>query len=130
MSPVRHRVAGTVLSFPLAEEMHRVRGELAATETRIARTLVKEGPMRVTLVAVVAGGELREHTADGPVTIHVLDGEIELEAGGAMWPASAGTLLALDAGVAHAVRSREGGTFLLTVVHAGDSGKSQPEATS
>lgn len=118
MSPVRHRVSGVVLSFSLAEETRRVLGELAETETRIARTLVKEGPVRVTLVAVAAGGELREHTAEGPVTIHVLDGAIDLDAAGTTWPASAGTLLALDAGVAHAVRSPEGAIFLLTVVRS------------
>ncbi len=117
MSPVRHRVSGAVLSFPLVEEMHRVRGELASSETRIARTLVKEGPIRVTLVAVAPGGALHEHTADGPVTIQVLDGDLELDAGSRTWPADAGTLLALEAGVAHAVRSPSGCVFLLTVVH-------------
>ena len=117
MSPVRHQISGAVLEFPLVGEMQRVRGELAPSETRIARTLVKEGPIRVTLVAVAAGGALHEHTAGGPVTIQVLDGAIELDAAGRTWSAGPGTLLALEAGVPHAVRSPSGGMFLLTVVH-------------
>ncbi|HSQ30739.1 MAG TPA: cupin domain-containing protein [Gemmatimonadaceae bacterium] len=124
MSPVRHQVSGNVLSFSLSEEIRRVRGELGAEETRIARTLVKDGPMRVTLVTMDAGGVLAEHTAAGPITIHVLQGAIEVDVTGKTWPAPTGTLLALDAGVAHAVRSRDGGLFLLTVVHPDDSGVS------
>ena len=124
MSPVRHQVSGNVLSFALDEEIRRVRRELGPEESRIGRTLVKEGPMRVTLVTVDAGSVLREHAADGPITIQVLEGAIEIDATGRTWPAPAGTLLALDAGVPHAVRSRDGGLFLLTLVHPDDSGAS------
>ncbi|HEU4564455.1 MAG TPA: cupin domain-containing protein [Gemmatimonadaceae bacterium] len=123
MSPVRHQVTGHALSFAIDEEIRTVRGELAAAHGRSARTLVKDGPLRVTLVAVSPGGELREHRADGPITIQVLDGEIELRTGERSWTLAAGTLFALDAGIPHAVRSARGGIFLLTVVFpaAGES---------
>ncbi|HEX6533363.1 MAG TPA: cupin domain-containing protein [Gemmatimonadaceae bacterium] len=120
MTPVHRTLAGDVLAFDLAEESRTVREELAATQTRIAhpriaRTLVKEGPLRLTLVGVGPGGALREHQADGPVSIHVLEGEIVLDAGGQSRTLPAGSLAALDAGVRHAVRSEPGGLFLLTV---------------
>ncbi len=122
MSPVRHQVSGTVLSFSLRDEISRVRGELGPAESRVGRTLVKDGPLRVTLVTLDAGGALHEHLADGPITIHVLEGAIEVEAAGTTWPGPSGTLLAIDAGVPHAVRSRDGGLFLLTVVQPDRAG--------
>lgn len=123
MSPVRHPVTGHALSFSLEEEIRTVRGELASASSRSARTLVKDGPLRVTLVGVNPGGELHPHRADGPITIHVLEGEIELRAEGEAWTLAAGTLLALDAGITHAVRSPRGGIFLLTVVAAAGGGE-------
>lgn len=115
MTPVHRTLAGDVLAFDLAAEIRTVREELAATHSRIARTLVKEGPLRLTLVGVGAGGSLREHQAEGPISIHVLEGEIALDAGGQTRTMPAGSLAALDAGVRHAVRSSRGGLFLLTV---------------
>lgn len=117
MSPVQHQVSGVALSFTLADEMQRVREELAKVKARIGRTLVKDGPLRVMLVGLKADHELHEHRAAGPVTIHCLEGAIEVEVGGARHPLDAGMLLALDAGVAHSVTSRSGGFFLLTVMH-------------
>lgn len=114
MSPVRHPVSGTALVFELAAECRIVHEQLATT-TRTARTLVKNGPLRATLIGLAAGSELASHKADGPITIHVLEGAIELEAEGRTSPLPAGSLLALGAGIVHAVRSREGGVFLLTV---------------
>lgn len=116
MSPVQHPVHGPVLFFSLADELRTVRDELA-TRTRTARTLVKDGPLRATLVGLAAGGELRPHHAEGPITVHVLEGEVEFEADGRRWPLAVGTLLALDAGVVHGARSANGGVFLLTVAH-------------
>jgi quercetin dioxygenase-like cupin family protein len=118
MSPVQHAVTGHVLSFSLADEMRTVRGELGAARERIGRTLVKDGPLRVTLVAVGPGGALEPHRADGPISVHVLDGEIAFEAEGRTWTLGPGDLLALERGIPHAVRSERGGVFLLTVVLA------------
>lgn len=119
MSPVQHPVSGAALSFELAQEMDTVRRELAGASARIARTLVKEGPLRVTLVGVSAGGGLKQHKSDGPISIQVLEGAIEVEAEGRSWPLAAGALLVLEAGLAHAVRSDRGGFFLLTLVAGG-----------
>jgi quercetin dioxygenase-like cupin family protein len=71
---------------------------------------------RVTLVGLKAGGTLRSHRADGPITIHVVEGAIDFEVGGTVWPLPAGTLFSLEAGMAHSVTSADGGIFLLTVV--------------
>jgi len=116
VSPIQHRVTGQTLSFSLQDEMGKVREELTSQPARAGRTLIKDGPLTVTLVAVRAGGGLPEHKAAGPVTIHVLEGEIDDTVAGERWPAVAGTLLALDAGVPHAVASTGGGVFLFTVV--------------
>ena len=114
MSPVQRPVSGPVLAFTLADELRIVHEQLA-TASRTARTLIKNGPLRATLMGLGAGGELARHSADGPITVHVLEGAVEFEAEGRTYPLPAGSLFALDAGVVHGVRSREGGVFLLTV---------------
>jgi quercetin dioxygenase-like cupin family protein len=115
MSPVGRRVAGEILSFVLADEMARVRRELETASGRIARTLVKNGPLSVTLVGVKPGGELKEHTARGPITIQVIEGSVEFESRGTPQPLTMGMLLSLDGGVPHSVTSERGAIFLLTV---------------
>ena len=120
MTPVRHPVSGPALQFSLRNEIDTVKRELTGTTTRSARTLIKEGPLRVTLVAVNPGGELRPHKAAGPITVQILEGEIILEARGQNWTLAAGSLFALEGGIAHSVRSVGGGLFLLTVVGAAD----------
>jgi quercetin dioxygenase-like cupin family protein len=115
MSPVRRSLAGDVLAFDLAEEMRLVREELVGGRVRIARTLVKEGSLRVTLVGVAPGGGLDEHDAAGPITIQVVEGELELIAGGETGTYATGSLIALDRRVRHSVRSQQGAMFLLTL---------------
>ena len=115
MTPVHRSLTADVLAFDLGDEMQTVRDELAAGRARVARTLVKEGPLRLTLVGLGPGGALHEHEAAGPVTIHVLDGELELNAGGETRAYRIGALIALDQHVRHAVRSSPGALFLLTL---------------
>jgi len=117
MSPVQHRISGAALSFSLADEMQLLREELAKAPARIGRTLVKDGPLRVILVGIRADRGMHEHRAAGPVTIHVLEGAVDVSADGKNWPLHAGELLALDGGITHAVTSATGGIFLLTVMH-------------
>lgn len=119
MSPVKHPVAGSTLSFSLIAEMEALRAELAKAPARAAKTLVKEGPITVTLIAIKAGEGLHEHKARGPITVQVLDGEIEFRTEGVAHTLTAGMLFALDGGILHEVQSAEGGMFLLTVVAPG-----------
>jgi Uncharacterized conserved protein, contains double-stranded beta-helix domain len=117
MSPVQHPVSGAALVFDLAEELRVVHEQLGST-ARTARTLVKNGALRATLIGLGAGGALAAHSAEGPISLHVLEGAIRFEVHGKTWLLSAGSLFALDAGIEHAVRSSEGGVFLLTVALA------------
>ena len=96
----------------------RSRGQLAAGGERTARTIIKDGQLRVTLVGLGATGTMKPHKADGPITVQVLEGEIEFEAEGERRMLAVGSLFALAAGLTHSVASREGGVFLLTVVSA------------
>ena len=116
MSPVHRTLANTVLAFDLVDEMRIVRGELDAGHSRIARTLVKEGALRLTLIGVRAGGGMHEHVAEGPVTIHALEGTIAVRVGEETMSLAAGSLVALEGGVRHAVSSTEGALFLLTLI--------------
>ena len=112
--PIQRPVSGTALSFSLRDEVRIVREQLETT-TRTARTLVRNGPLRATVMALAPGGELASHSAGGPITVQVLEGEIEFEAEGTTWPLPAGSFFALDAGIVHGVRAPAGGVFLLTV---------------
>jgi quercetin dioxygenase-like cupin family protein len=114
---VNHPVSGATLSFSLAEQMEIVRRELSELPARAGRTIVKEGALTVTLVGVKPGGELRPHKADGPITVQVLEGEIDVQSGGVSRTLPTGTLVAFNSGIVHGVTSPRGGIFLLTVVN-------------
>ena len=75
--------------------------------------------MTVTLIGVNAGGSLHPHKAAGPITVQVLEGEVDFTVAGATRALQSGTLLALNGGIEHAVHSVQGGIFLLTVVAPG-----------
>ena len=120
MSSIDRPLSGAVLRFHLGEERDRVNDPaLLERHGRNARTLLKEGPLRVTLVMVRAGGRIAAHRSDGPVTVHVLDGDIRFRASGQEHRLAAGDLLVAEAGLEHDVASDAGGTFLLTVVQPG-----------
>lgn len=127
MPTLQRPLAAPALRTSLGEEAFRLVSHDALQRTgRTARTLVKDGPLRVTLIALAAGGEIAEHHADGPVTVQVLRGTLRMavqaegDAGAepAVWLLEEGDLLSLEAGVRHAVATLGGGVFLLTVAVA------------
>ena len=116
MPSIDRPLAGDMLVHDLAEESTRAAdGDTLARNGRNARTLIKAGPLRVTLVALAAGGEIAEHHADGPITVQPLHGRIRFTAGGVVHELAAGQLLSLAPGIRHAVAATEPATFLLTV---------------
>ena len=117
MSSLKRTISGPVLSHHLTRDELMLDHTLLQERGRTARTLVKEGPLRLTLMALAAYGTLPEHRTDGPVTIHVLNGDVSFTALGTVYELGAGEVLLLGAGVPHSAQSRGGCVFLLTVVH-------------
>lgn len=103
------------VAIDVQEEIERTRRERRDSHDRAARVLVRNGPLRVTLVTLVPGGHIAPHRAPGPITVHTVAGSIEFETEGRVIALRTGEMLALDAYVDHAVRSTEGGSFLLTM---------------
>jgi quercetin dioxygenase-like cupin family protein len=114
MSPIQHPVNGPAVLFDLGEELDIVHTQLVKS-SRAARTLVKNGSLRSTLIGLAGGGELATHSADGPITVFVLEGALDFGVEDKTWSLRRGSLLAVDAGVKHSARSAEGAIFLLTV---------------
>ena len=120
MPTINRPLAGDMLQFDLAHELAATRDEeILKRSGRTARTLVKESSLRVTLHLVAAGGAIAEHHADGPISVQVLRGSMTFHAAGKDAELREGDLLVLDAGIVHAIDSREGAAFLLTVVLPG-----------
>jgi quercetin dioxygenase-like cupin family protein len=117
MSSMNRTLADDVLVRHLKEDERMIDQTLLARHGRSARTLVKEGPLRLTLIQLAPGGSMAAHTAAGPVTMHVIEGEITFSALSRDYVVKAGDILVMAPGVEHAVRSAAGGVFLLTVVH-------------
>lgn len=119
MPSIDRPLTGDALVFDLAEERERAADPaLLERSGRNARTLLKSGPLRVTLVVVAPGGAIPEHRADGPITVQPLDGEIRFSLDGADHDLRPGQVLAAGPGIPHSVTSDKGGSFLLTVAQA------------
>lgn len=117
MSSMHRALDGSVLVHHLTQDARTIDADLLARSGRSARTLVKEGPLRLTLMALAPGGSLPIHHAAGPVTIHVLTGAVKFVALAQEYLLQAGDVLVFGPGVEHSAQSDAGATLLLTVVH-------------
>jgi quercetin dioxygenase-like cupin family protein len=118
MPSIERPLAGGLRIYDLGEERRNAAAGPASAGRR-ARSLVKDGPLRVTVVQVEAGGRIAEHAAPGPITVQPLDGRIRFTAEDGTHDLGPGQLLALGPGIRHSVSSDEGGAFLLTHGHPG-----------
>ncbi len=122
MSSMQRTVKGDVLLHHLTQDESTLDDDLLTRSGRTARTLVKEGPLRLTMLALAAEGDLPEHSTDGPVSIHILKGSAVFHVMGIDYTLATNDILVLAPGVRHSARSAEGCTFLLTVVHTPSPG--------
>lgn len=91
-----------------------------------AEILVKSDTLRVVLVTAMTGGRLNEHSAPGPITVHVLSGSFTLTIDGEPQVMQADEIAIVAPGVRHAVDCTADGAFLLTIAHLSrvpDTGK-------
>jgi quercetin dioxygenase-like cupin family protein len=118
MSSLHRTISGDVLVQHLSSDAMTIDQRLLAANGRSGRTLVKEGPLRLTIMALSPGGALPPHSTENPVSIHVLRGDVTFYALDNEYPLAVGDVLMFGAGVEHAARSHSGATFLLTVAYA------------
>jgi quercetin dioxygenase-like cupin family protein len=86
---------------------------LPATQTA---TLVKTDGLEVIRLVLPAGREIKAHVAPGPMTLQCLEGRVAFTTMGKTLDLSAGQMLHLAAGEAHALRAVENSSLLLTLV--------------
>ena len=111
-----HELQGDVLAFVLGPEIEAIRAHArAASDGRAAKTLIKDGPLRVTVVGLRAGIELQEHSVSGPVLVQGLSGVARVTVGSGEVDLGPGALVALDEGVPHTVQAVEDCVLLLTL---------------
>ena len=95
MSSMHRSLEGDVLVHHLTEDERMIDQDLLARHGRSARTLVKEGLLRLTIIALAAGGALPLHATAGPTSVHVLKGEIVFHALGSEFLLRAGDILVM-----------------------------------
>ena len=128
MSSMHRTIDGAVLVQHLTKDEQMIDRALVEKHGRSARTLVKDGLLRLTLMALAANGDLPVHSTDGPLSIHVLDGAVLFQALGREYPLVAGDVLVFASGVEHSATSAQGALCLLTVVHSPSAGTPHPNA--
>jgi quercetin dioxygenase-like cupin family protein len=109
------RLAGKRLTFILRAEDETLREFAQDSKTgRAAKTLVKEGPLRITLVALKKGTALPSHHVEGPISIQTIRGCLILTTDRGDMDVPEGNLITLGPGVVHAAKAQEDCAILLT----------------
>lgn len=78
-------------------------------------TLFKSEGMRIVMIALHKGAEMKAHTAPGVISVQVLEGHILFHTQNQSVELMQGQMLALHAGISHSVFAVEESVFLLTL---------------
>jgi quercetin dioxygenase-like cupin family protein len=106
---IRHDIATELKKLEEAPSWQRESG-------RSAETLVKYEEFRIILVRMKPGSYMSHHRAEGPISIHGLQGKIRVHLpDDRMEELKQGDLLTLDRGLEHDVEALEDSAFLLTI---------------
>ena len=88
------------------------------TNDRNAITICKTEGLRIVLIALHAGAEMKTHTAPGIISVQTLEGHITFWTEQQTTELAPGQMLALQKGIPHSVQAREESVFLLTMATA------------
>ena len=110
-------LAEPLLQIDLDRELQQLRREDSwERETgRSSRTLAKYPDFRIVLILMKGGTRMRQHRAEGRISIQQLKGQVCIHLADRKVNVSAGHLLVLDCGVLHDVEALEESALLLTI---------------
>jgi len=110
-------LAEPVLQIDFERELQQLRREDSwQRETgRSSKTLAKYPDFRIVMILMKSGTRMRQHRAEGRVSIQQLKGQSRIHLPDRQLTLSSGHLLVLDCGVLHDVEALEESAFLLTI---------------
>jgi quercetin dioxygenase-like cupin family protein len=111
-----HHLSGTgLIADALDEAVDLLEKAQTSASGRAAKTLVKNGPLRLTLIAMRKGAEAKRHHVEGPATIQVMRGRMRITTPRGREDLRSGALYALGAGVEHSHTALTDFVALLTI---------------
>lgn len=87
------------------------------TSDKNAMTIYKNDVMRIVLIALHKGAELQKHTAEGNISVQVMEGEIKFNTDADSVILEKGGMVALHKGLPHSVEAVKESVFLLTLAN-------------
>jgi quercetin dioxygenase-like cupin family protein len=111
-----HHVSDPLITIDCLAELATLRGgDAYTTADRAAYTIAKQSGMRVVLIALKPGGRMNEHHADPPITLHGLQGNLNLTVGDQTVRVMPGVLVTVAQGMPRSVEAIDESAFLLTI---------------
>ena len=105
-----------LVTIDLPSFIEQIRNEKKWKDSdRNAITVFKTNGMRIVLIALHKGAEMITHTAEGIISVQVLEGEIVFNTDVLSNVLGKGQMLALHEGIPHSVRATDETIFLLTL---------------
>ncbi len=110
-----------LVSMDIPEFIKQLKSEPAwENGDRNAMTVYKTNGMRIVLVALHEDAIMKKHTADGIISLQVLEGEINFNTGEQSVVIKNGQMIALHKGLPHSVAATKESVFLLTLTTSSD----------
>ena len=123
MASITRALTGEQHTFDLDEQIAELRRDESYVRSgRVGRTLVKAGPLRLTLTLIAEGVDAGTHHAASPMTLHVLQGRLRYRVGDEEFEISRGEVLFFGPGHAQDIRALEDTALLLTITGDGPVG--------
>lgn len=101
--------------FDLNQEIADAAAKKPWPSGHYAKMLFKKHDFRVVLMNMDRGSHMKEHHADGTISVQVLKGKIRVNIGGHSHELAAGSLFTLAASIRHDVEALDDSAFLLTI---------------
>ena len=114
-SQIDGNMADTLVQFDLTKEIAESEQKKPWQSGHFAKTLLKKHDLRVVLISMEKSAILKEHHADGTISVQVLKGQILFTTQGHAHDLKAGSLLSLEASIKHEVEALQDSAFLLTI---------------
>jgi quercetin dioxygenase-like cupin family protein len=101
--------------FDLAQEMEESEQKKPWPTGHFAKTLFKKSDFRMVLIMMERGAILKEHHADGTISVQVLRGSIDFRVQGETHSLQGSSVLTLGASIKHEIEARDDSAILLTI---------------